>query len=102
MAGSPNRRCPLPDSHSATATRSRHLAFQFDSLEQQRETATLGMWTFLATEILFFGALFTGYVVYRNLYSLAWEQASAAMRFDIGTTNTVILICSSLTMALAV
>jgi cytochrome c oxidase subunit 3 len=92
----------LHDSHSATATPSKYLAFQFEDLEQQHGVANLGMWVFLATEIVFFGALFTGYVVYRNLYPLAWAQASAAMKFWFGTINTGLLIGSSLTMALAV
>jgi cytochrome c oxidase subunit 3 len=92
----------LHDSHSATLPRSKYLAIQFDTLEQQRESASLGMWVFLATEIMFFGALFTGYTVYRNLYPQAWIDASRAMKFWFGTINTAILICSSLTMALGV
>src|SRR5438270_12353317 len=94
------RRRPLP--HSAARAASKHLKFQFENLEQQRLSATLGMWIFLATEILFFGALFTGYLVYRNIYPRQWAEGSAATLFTIGTTNTAVLICSSLTMALAV
>lgn len=84
------------------AQASKYLAFQFEDLEQQRETATLGMWVFLATEILFFGALFTAYLIFRGIYPRAFAEASAAMLFWRGTTNTIMLICSSLTMALAV
>jgi cytochrome c oxidase subunit 3 len=88
---------------AATAQGGRFLAFQFRSLDEQHESATLGMWIFLATEILFFGGLFTGYLVYRNLYHQAWADASTkGMWFAAGTTNTAVLICSSLTMALAV
>jgi len=92
----------LPHSSTAAVPASKHLQFQFEDLEQQRLSSTLGMWIFLATEILFFGALFTGYLVYRTLYPQAWMDGSRATLFNIGTTNTAVLICSSLTMALAV
>jgi cytochrome c oxidase subunit 3 len=78
------------------------LAHHFDSLEQQREAATLGMWAFLVTEILFFGGLFTVYMVYRAWYPDAFAAASHELVIWAGTTNTVVLITSSLTMALAV
>src|SRR5581483_7649337 len=78
------------------------VAEQFDSAEQQSEAAHLGMWTFLATEILFFGGLFLAYLVYRHFYF--HEFAIASRRTDVmfGTINSVILLTSSLTMALAV
>jgi len=78
------------------------LAHHFDNLEQQREAATLGMWTFLITEILFFGGLFMCYTLYRTWYPNAFEAGSHALLIWAGTTNTVVLITSSLTMALAV
>ncbi len=78
------------------------LAHHFDSLEQQREAATLGMWAFLVTEILFFGGLFTVYLVYRSSYPDAFAAASHELVIWAGTTNTAVLITSSLTMALAV
>jgi cytochrome c oxidase subunit 3 len=71
-------------------------------MEQQRESSTLGMWLFLVTEILFFGGLFAAYVVYRSMYPDVWEMGSAHMEFWPGTINTVILLCSSLTVALSV
>lgn len=71
-------------------------------MEQQRESSTLGMWLFLVTEILFFGGLFTAYIVYRSLYPDVWEMGSQHMEFWPGTINTVILLCSSLTVALSV
>lgn len=61
----------------------------------------LGMWTFLATEILFFGGMFACYAVYRASYPAAFANASGRLDFAIGTTNTVVLLASSLTMALA-
>jgi cytochrome c oxidase subunit 3 len=78
------------------------LAHQFDDLEQQREVSTLGMWVFLATEVLFFGGLFTTYLVYRHWYPDAFTAGSRALLVWAGTTNTAVLITSSLTMALAV
>lgn len=78
------------------------LAEQFDDLEQQEETATVGMWTFLATEVLFFGGLFTTYVVYRTTYPHAFAEGSHHSNLLLGTVNTAILLTSSLTMALCV
>ena len=78
------------------------LAHQFDSLEQQTEAATLGMWVFLVTEVLFFGGLFVTYAVYRAFYPAAFAAASHELDLVLGATNTAVLITSSLTMALAV
>jgi len=78
------------------------LAHHFDDVAQQRAADSLGMWAFLATEILFFGALFTGYFSYRTVYSADFEAVSARLNILIGAINTVVLLTSSLTMALAV
>jgi cytochrome c oxidase subunit 3 len=78
------------------------LAHQFDSLDQQKETATLGMWVFLVTEVLFFGGLFLTYAIYRSWYPRAFAAASHELDVTLGTINTAVLITSSLTMALAV
>jgi len=78
------------------------LAHHFDSLEQQTEATTLGMWVFLVTEVLFFGGLFMVYIVYRTWYPDAFAAASHTLDITLGTTNTAVLITSSLTMALAV
>jgi cytochrome c oxidase subunit 3 len=75
---------------------------QFENLEQQQEAASLGMWVFLATEVMFFGALFLGVGVYRYLYQEAVEKASERLNWLIGGINTVVLLASSLMMALAV
>src|SRR5947199_7217194 len=75
---------------------------QYANLEQQNETAALGMWLFLATEIMFFGTLFTALAVYHFLYADAFDRASAQLNWQIGATNTVVLLTSSLFMALAV
>jgi cytochrome c oxidase subunit 3 len=78
------------------------LAHHFDSLAQQTEATTLGMWVFLVTEVLFFGGLFVTYMVYRHSYLEAFAAASRELDVTLGTINTVVLITSSLTMALAV
>jgi cytochrome c oxidase subunit III len=74
----------------------------FVSMEQQREASTLGMWMFLVTEIMFFGGMFLGYLVYRLKYFDAFVAGSNTLDVKLGAINTAILICSSLTMALAV
>ena len=78
------------------------LAHQFNDLNQQQDSATLGMWAFLATEIMFFGGLFTGYTVYRSMYLPAFEAGSRLLDIRLGAVNTAVLLGSSLTMALAV
>jgi len=78
------------------------VAEQFDDRTQQHEASSLGMWIFLATEIMFFGAVLTAYTVYRNLFTSAFEAGSHLLNAKIGALNTAVLICSSLTMALAV
>ena len=75
---------------------------QYANLEQQHETASLGMWIFLATEVMFFGVLFLGVGVYRYLYGAAFEKASEKLNWIIGGTNTIVLLVSSLFMVLAV
>lgn len=69
---------------------------------QQRETETLGMWIFLATEVMFFGGLFAAFIIYRMYYPHAFGEGSAGMNVLLGSINTAVLITSSLTMALAV
>ena len=78
------------------------LEHQFESLEQQHEAASLGMWVFLATEVMFFGALFMGVIIYRYQYPHEFELASKHLNWVIGGINTVVLLVSSLMMVLAV
>lgn len=75
---------------------------QFDDAEQQREAATMGMWLFIATEILFFGGMFLGYTVYRSAYPHAFAEASRHTLIAFGATNTGVLLISSSVMAFAV
>jgi len=78
------------------------LAHHFDTLDQQRESSSLAMWVFLVTEIMFFGGMFLVYVVYRSMYPQVFRAGSHELDVMLGGVNTAILICSSLTMALAV
>ena len=89
---------PVSAGHAGPAELQHH----FDTMEQQREASSFGMWVFLVTEILFFGGLFTAYTVYRHLYPRAFAEASRHLDITLGTFNTAVLIVSSLTMALAV
>jgi cytochrome c oxidase subunit III len=66
------------------------------------DASMLGMWTFLITEVLFFGGMFAAYSVYRAMYPDAFASTSEYMNIYLGGTNTAVLICSSLTMVLAV
>jgi cytochrome c oxidase subunit 3 len=78
------------------------VAAQFDGLPQQRAASTLGMWIFLTTETLFFGALFFGYSIARAGFPEAFAAASRHTNLVLGTANTAILLTSSFFMALAV
>jgi len=78
------------------------LVHHFESLSDQKEAATLGMWLFLVTEVMFFGGFFLVYTVYRHWYLHAFVQSSHHLNLTLGAANTAVLICSSLTMAMAV
>lgn len=78
------------------------LRHHFEQPEQQFESATLGMWAFLVTEVMFFGGLFAAYTIYRAMYPDAFASTSQYMQVIVGAVNTAVLICSSLTMVLAV
>jgi cytochrome c oxidase subunit 3 len=84
---------PLPEEH---------VAHHFDSAAQQHDVATLGMWCFLATEILFFGGALVAYGIYRMMWFDSFRAGSALILEWAGAINTGVLLCSSLTMALAV
>lgn len=87
--------------HDAEA-QATHLRHHFATPAQQMDASMLGMWTFLITEVLFFGGMFAAYSVYRDMYYDAFASTSRFMDVTLGMTNTAVLICSSLTMVLAV
>jgi cytochrome c oxidase subunit 3 len=92
----------LPEAHTIETATHAHLAHQFEDLEQQHETDALGIWIFLITELMFFGGLFASYTIYRSLYPAAWDAGSRALNVKLGATNTMVLLTSSFTMAMAV
>ncbi len=92
---------------SAVAEHTEHenrpeLRHHFADVEQQRNAASLGMWWFLGTEIMFFSGMFCGYLIYRRVYFPEFAVASRSLSLWIGTFNTTVLICSSLTVVMAV
>src|SRR6202048_719960 len=94
----------MAESYTTTKHPESHPALQhhFENMEQQREAGTLGMWVFLVTEIMFFGGLFLAYTLYRYQYPAAFASASNHLDITLGAINTVVLIVSSFTMAMAV
>lgn len=78
------------------------LRHHFDDSAQQLHSATLGMWVFLITEVMFFGGMFGAYMIYRTVYPDAFASTSQFMNVTIGAINTGVLIFSSFTMVLAV
>lgn len=79
-----------------------HLAHHFDTPQQQFESTKLGMWIFLATEVLLFSGLFCAYAVYRSNHPEVFRWAHVYLNVKLGATNTIVLITSSLSMAWAV
>jgi len=101
MEQEPPKEFILPESPSMSDTTAAH-AHQFDDTVQQHEASWIGMWVFLATEVMFFGGMFLGYTLYRIGYPEGFAHASNHLDLWLGTINTAVLICSSFTMALAV
>src|ERR1700728_3809929 len=83
-------------------TESLALREQFDTSAQQKDASTLGMWIFLITEVMFFGGMFLAYSIYRAKYPDVFAVASSSLNVYIGAANTVVLLCSSFTMVMAV
>src|SRR5688500_15184335 len=93
---------PAHDDHGHTHAHPPHLAHHFDTPEQQFDSGKLGMWTFLATEILMFGGLFCAYAVYRYNHPDVFRYGEHHVNTMWGAINTIILLTSSLTMAMGV
>ena len=79
-----------------------HHAHHFNSAEHEYSAAKLGTWTFLVTEILMFGGLFVGYILYHGKYPEMFHVGSKFLDWKLGALNTVVLLISSLTMALGI
>ncbi len=89
-------------SNAAAAVTTPALLSHFDDLQQQDDTTKLGMWTFLATEVMFFGGMFLAYILFRYKYHAGFAVGSNKLYWYLGFANTGVLLCSSLSMALAV
>lgn len=85
-----------------TAGSGHHHAHHFDSAEHEYAAAKFGTWTFLVTEILMFGGLFVGYILYHEKYNAMFHAGSRFLDWRMGALNTVVLLISSLTMALGI
>jgi cytochrome c oxidase subunit III len=96
----------LHTSPVATANHEPHdnpaLLHHYATAEQQKDAASFGMWLFLVTEVMFFGGMFCAYLVYRYSYFGDFAAASKSLDWHLGAANTAVLICSSLTVAMAV
>jgi len=95
--------------HTSPVTTAHHethenpaLLHHFATAEQQKNAASFGMWVFLLTEVMFFGGMFCAYLVYRYWYFGDFAAASKSLDWRLGAVNTAVLICSSLTVAMAV
>jgi cytochrome c oxidase subunit 3 len=88
--------------HEEQHAHPRFLAHHFESSEQQFDSGKLGMWLFLVTEVMFFSGLFCAYAVYRAAHPEIFIYAHKFLDTNLGAINTVVLLVSSLTMALAV
>src|SRR5438270_9000995 len=78
------------------------LKHHFEDIEQQRGAERLGMWMFLATEILFFGGVFLAYTVYRLYYPKDFADISGRLNVAVATVNTLLLLTSSMTATFAI
>lgn len=87
---------------SAATHSSHHYAHHFDSAEHEYSSSKQGVWLFLATEILMFGGMFVGYAIFHHLYPELFKAGAKYLDWRLGAINTVVLLTSSLTMALGI
>lgn len=88
--------------HGGHSTTGHAYAHHFESAEHEFESSKFGVWLFLVTEVMMFGGLFVGYAIFKNLFPEAFHEGHMHLDRVMGALNTVVLICSSLSMALAV
>ena len=93
---------PEPKLTPAVGSPNFHVAHHFDSADTQFDSGRMGVWIFLVTEVLFFGGMFCAFAVFRSWYFDAFREAHHHLDKVMGTINTLVLIASSLTMALGV
>ena len=93
---------PSSGSMSAPAHGTHHYAHHFDNAEHEYQTTKQGVWLFLCTEILMFGGLFVAYIIFHRIYPEVFKVGARFTDWRMGATNTVVLLTSSLTMALGI
>lgn len=93
---------PLPKGIDAGGLREHEVAHHFDDAAQEFESNRFGMWLFLASEIMMFGGLFVGLIVFRGIHPEAFSQGSHHLSWAMGLVNTFLLLTSGYTMAMAV
>jgi cytochrome c oxidase subunit 3 len=71
-------------------------------MEHQFDSAKLGLWLFLCTEVLMFGGLFVGYIIYHSIYPEMFAEGAKHLDWRLGATNTIVLLVSSFTMAMGI
>lgn len=86
----------------STVNHSSHLAHHFKTMEQQFDAAKLGVWLFLCTEILMFGGLFVGYIIFHGVYPEMFAEGAKHLDWRLGAINTAVLLLSSFTMAIGI
>ncbi len=77
-------------------------AHHFEDAEHEFQATKLGVWIFLATEILMFGGLFVGYIIYHSIYGEMFSEGAKFLDWKLGTLNTIVLLFSSFTMAMSI
>jgi cytochrome c oxidase subunit III len=92
----------MSTSNTPSGTYEHHHAHHYDSAEHEYNTAKFGIWTFLLTEIVMFGGLFVGYVYFHGRDPAMFHAGSTFLDWKLGALNTVVLLFSSLTMALSI
>lgn len=88
--------------NTAVGSHEHHHAHHFESAEAEYHASKFGTWTFLVTEILMFGGLFVGYILYHEKFPEMFHAGSKFLDWKLGALNTVVLLFSSLTMALSI
>jgi cytochrome c oxidase subunit 3 len=92
----------MSTANTAASPQGHHHAHHFRDLEHEFQASKLGVWVFLATEILMFGGLFVGYIIYHSLYPEMFFEGSQYLDWRLGFLNTIVLLLSSFTMALSI
>lgn len=85
-----------------SSTGQHEFAHHFESAEHEYETSKFGIWLFLVTEILMFGGLFVGYIIYHGIYPEIFTTGAKFLDWKLGGLNTIVLLGSSYTMAMAI